>query len=162
MNRIFSRPRSRGFSFVELLATVAILGLLATVAMPLAETTMRRQKEHDLRTALREIRQGLDAYKAAVAAGKIAVLPKQSGYPPSLTELVAGVDDISRPGSKLFFLRRIPRDPFFADNSVPAIDTWGKRSYDSPPDNPRVGDDVFDVHSLSEQTGMNGVPYKQW
>lgn len=162
MRQAFSRLRIRGFSFVELLATVAILGLLATVAMPLAETTVRRQKEHDLRNALREIRQGLDAYKAAVAAGKIASLPQQSGYPPGLNALVAGVDDISRPGGKLFFLRRIPRDPFFADSTVAAIDTWGKRSYDSPPENPRVGDDVFDVYSLSGQTGLNGVPYKQW
>ena len=159
--RFFIR-QSAGFSFLELLASIAIMGLLASVAMPLAETTVRRQREHDLRQALREIRQGIDAYKQASTAGKIVVLPEQSGYPPSLIELVSGVNDISHPGSRLYFLRRVPRDPFATDLSVTAIDSWGKRSYDSPPDRPLEGNDVFDVYSLSTQAGLNGVPYAQW
>ncbi|GGC87202.1 type II secretion system pseudopilin PulG [Undibacterium terreum] len=141
---------------------MVILGLLATVAMPLAETTVRRQKETELRLALREIRQGIDAYKQAVAAGKITTQPSDSGYPPSMIELVSGVDDLSQPGRRLYFLRRVPRDPFASDAIVNAIDTWGKRSYASPPTNPTAGVDLFDVYSLSTQTGLNGVPYKDW
>jgi general secretion pathway protein G len=162
--RIVHMPgRMAGFSFIELLASAVILGLLATIAVPFVETTVRREKEHDLRLALQQIRQGIDSYKQAVASGKIASLPAASGYPPSLTELVAGVDDLSRVGGpKLYFLRRIPRDPFFSDASVPAIETWGLRSFESPPDRPRSGDDVFDVYSLSGKTGMNGVPYEEW
>lgn len=155
--------RMAGFSFIELLASATILGLLATIAVPFVETTVKRQKEHDLRIALREIRQGIDAYKQATASGRIASLPEQSGYPPSLTELVAGADDLSHVGGpKLYFLRRIPRDPFFRDASVAAIDSWGKRSFDSPPERPRAGNDVFDVFSESTQTGLNGVPYAEW
>jgi general secretion pathway protein G len=122
------RGRSRGFSYVELLVSVAILGLLAAMAMPLAETTVRRQKETELKLALRQIRQGLDAYKQAAAAGKIAQNNGDSGYPPSLTELVSGVNDLSNPGKQLYFLRRIPADPFAADATQAAIDTWGKRA----------------------------------
>lgn len=154
--------RAAGFTFLELLASMAIMGLLATAAIPLAETTARRHKEHELRQALREIRQGIDAYKEAAAAGKIAVLPGKSGYPPSLFELAAGVNNATHPGTRLYFLRRVPRDPFFADVSVPAVNTWGLRSFDSPPDHPHAGDDLFDVYSLSTRTGLNGVPYNQW
>ena len=152
-----------GFSLVELMVAAAILGVLASVAMPLAQTSMRRQKEHELRIALQDIRRGIDAYKLASANGQVALQTGQSGYPPSLTELVSGVADIRHPGAPpLYFLRRIPRDPFFADTSVAAIDTWGKRSFASPPDRPRAGDDVFDVYSLSSETGFNGVPYAEW
>jgi general secretion pathway protein G len=161
VTRTLSR-RAAGFTFLELLASMAIMGLLATVAIPFAETTVRRHKEHDLRQALREIRQGIDAYKEATVAGKIALRPGQSGYPPSLFELAGGVDNVLRPGTRLHFLRRVPRDPFFADASVAAVDTWGLRSFDSPPDHPRAGDDLFDVYSLSTGTGLNGVPYNQW
>jgi general secretion pathway protein G len=154
--------RADGFSFLELLASMAIMGLLATVAIPLAENTVRRQREHDLRQALREIRQGIDAYKEATLAGKIAILPGQSGYPPSLIELAAGVDDALHPGVRLYFLRRVPRDPFFADSTTPAIGTWGLRSFSSPPDRPLAGADLFDVYSLSTESGLNGVPYSQW
>lgn len=155
--------RNRGFSFVELLASAAIIGLLASIAVPVVQTTVKRQKERELRTALRDIRHGIDAYKEASAAGKIAMLPEQSGYPPSLFELVSGVEDISRPDRrKLYFLRRIPRDPFFPDASVSAIDSWGKRSFESDADSPREGDDVFDVYTTSVQSGLNGVPYGEW
>lgn len=158
----FSR-RMAGFSFIELLASATILGLLATIAVPFVETTVKRQKEHDLHLALREIRQGIDAYKQATASGRIASLPEQSGYPPSLTELVAGADDLAHIGGpKLYFLRRVPRDPFFPDPTVVAIDTWGLRSFASAPDRPRAGNDVFDVYSLSSKTGLNGVAYAQW
>lgn len=163
MQKVRELSSAAGFSLIELLVSAAILGLLATVAMPMAELTKKREKEHQLRLALRDIRQAIDAYKVASSTGKIALLPGQSGYPPSLVELVGGVTDASNPnGSKLYFLRRIPRDPFYADQATPAIDTWGKRSYDSPPDSPREGNDVFDVYSTSTQSGLNGVPYKEW
>lgn len=152
----------KGFSFIELLASVAIMGLLASVALPLAETTVRRQKENELRTALRDIRQGIDAYKAASINGKIAKRAEESGYPKTLEELVSGVEDASQPGSKLYFLRRIPRDPFSQDASVSSVDTWRVRSFQSPPDNPRPGDDVFDISSKSTQHGLNGIPYSEW
>lgn len=158
-----SPARSRGFSFIELLASAAIVGLLASIAVPMVQTTVKRQKERELRIALREIRQGIDAYKQAAMAGRILVPQDQSGYPHSLMDLVQGVEDASRPEHpKLYFLRRIPRDPFHPDPKARAVDTWGKRSFASPPDKPEEGDDVFDVYPLSTQTGLNGVPYREW
>ena len=151
-----------GFSFVELLASMAIVGLLASVALPLATTTAQRSREIELRKALRDIRGALDAYKLAVRQGRIASSPESSGYPANIDELVAGVDDLGRPGQKLYFLRRLPRDPMYTDLSVPAESTWGKRSFDSPPDRPREGRDVFDVYSLSDKRGLNGIPYAEW
>lgn len=155
-------PKQAGFSFIELLVSVVIIALLATIAMPLAETTVRRQKEQELKTALREIRQAIDAYKLAANNGKISVRIDQSGYPPTLNDLTKGVEDATRPGNTLYFLRRIPRDPFYPDTNVPASSTWGKRSYLSPADAPKEGEDVFDVYSTSALTGLNGIPYNQW
>ncbi|TFW09517.1 type II secretion system protein [Oxalobacteraceae bacterium OM1] len=162
----FSAPARRGapgFSLVELLVSVAILGLLASVALPLAELTVRRHKEVELRRALRDIRQGIDAYKQATAANRVATLPGQSGYPATLMDLVAGVADVANPsGPKLYFLRRLPSDPFYAGASTNPADSWGKRSFASPPDKPAEGADVFDVYSLSTDTGLNNVPYSEW
>lgn len=155
--------RIRGFSLVELLVSVAILATLAMVAMPLAEATIKRKKEHELRLALQTIRQAIDAYKQATQNGNIVLQPGQSGYPPSLLDLTAGVPDAKQQGNKqLFFLRRIPRDPFNANLNTSAIDTWGKRSYASSADSPREGDDVFDVYSLTTATGVNGLRYAEW
>jgi general secretion pathway protein G len=155
--------RATGFTLLELLITVAIVGLLASIALPLAETTAQRNKEQDLRRALRDIRDALDAYKRAVDDGRVARAADESGYPPSLAALVEGVPNQKSPsGAKLYFLRRLPRDPLAADSASPAAAGWGLRSYDSPPDAPRAGRDVFDVYSLSAGTGLNGVPYKEW
>jgi len=155
--------RSGGFTLLELLITVAIVGLLASIALPLSEMATQRAKEQDLRRALREIREALDAYKRASDEGRITRLADQSGYPPSLAALVQGVPDAKSPsGATLYFLRRVPRDPLAADASVAAETTWGLRSYDSPPDAPRPGKDVFDVYSMSAGVGLNGVPYKEW
>lgn len=154
--------RHAGFSLIELLAAAAILGVLATVAMPVMETTLRRQKEQALRIALRDIRQAIDAYKLAADGGRIVIDSDDSGYPKSLSDLTAGIADQKSPsGPKLYFLRRIPRDPF-ADPATSAIDSWGKRRFDSPAEAPVEGEDVFDVYSRSPQTGLNGVPYAQW
>ena len=145
----------KGFTLIELVITVAIVGVLASVAQPLHELTMRRAKEQDLRRALREVREAIDAYKRASDEGRILKRPGDSGYPRRLEELVAGVEDQkSAKKQRIYFLRRLPPDPF--------ADTWGLRSYASPPDDPREGDDVFDVFSTSDRIGMNGRPYRAW
>ncbi len=155
--------RARGFTLIELVITVAILGLLATAAMPLARLAAERSKETELRASLREIRTAIDAYKEATADGRVAVKVDASGYPPTLQTLVDGVENQkSVKKSMIYFLRRIPRDPFFPDGSVADADTWGLRSYASPPDAPEPGDDVYDVHSLAPGKGLNGVPYRDW
>lgn len=157
------RGRDAGFSLIELLAAAVIVGIMATVAVPVVQTTVRRQKERDLRAALRDIRQGIDAYKAASAAGHILVVNGASGYPPTLADLVNGVEDPNNAGGpKQYFLRRIPRDPFVSDLSAAAASTWGLRSFDSPPDQPRAGADVFDVYSTASGQSLNGVPYGEW
>lgn len=154
--------RPRGFTIVELVVTVAILGLLAAMAAPLTETVMRRAREQELKAALVEIRNAIDAYKDAADGGRVTKAAGESGYPASLDVLVNGVvDRQSAGGAKLYFLRRIPRDPF-APAGVPAGETWGLRSFDSPPDAPRAGKDVFDVRSLSEGRGLDGTPYGEW
>jgi general secretion pathway protein G len=159
-------PRGRstgGFTLIELLVTVTIVAILSSVALPMAEMAVQRSKEQELRAALREIRGAIDAYKQAVEEGRIQKTLNGTGYPESLEVLVTGVANAgSATREKIYFLRRLPRDPFFSDRSVPAADTWGKREYASPPDDPREGEDVYDVYSLAEGTGLNGVPYREW
>lgn len=157
------RSRRGGFTLIEMVVTVALVALLATLALPMAELEVKRAKEQELQRALRQIRGALDAYKQAVEEGRILSTVDASGYPPTLAELVEGVDDAASPKSrKIYFLRRLPRDPFVTDPQLSAAETWGTRSYASPPDAPRAGADVFDVHSLSEGKGMNGIPYREW
>jgi len=145
-----------GFTLIEVLITAAIVAVLASIALPLAELAAQREKETELRRALREIRDALDAYKRASDEGRIVRSPDQSGYPPVLGALVEGVTDAKSPtGARIYFLRRVPRDPFHPES-------WGLRSYESPPGEPRPGRDVFDVHSLSDRRGLNGVPYREW
>lgn len=151
-----------GFSFVELLAAVAIVSLLATIALPLASLSVTRGKESELRRALRDIRAAIDAYKQAAVEGRVTVTNGASGYPPSLEILAEGVQDDRNPGGRLYFLRRIPRDPFFSDLTTVPAQTWGLRSYASSAESPRPGADVYDIYSTSEGVGLNGVPYRQW
>lgn len=153
----------RGFTLIEILITLAILGLLAGLAVPTLELVVKREKEQELRAALRDIRQALDAYKKAADEGKITRKADESGYPPNLDVLYQGVQDATDPQKKLiFFLRRLPRDPFYPDGSVAAAATWGKRSYESEYDRPREGRDVYDVYTLSPELALNGTPYREW
>ncbi|MBY0474344.1 MAG: type II secretion system GspH family protein [Nitrosomonas sp.] len=161
--------KHKGFTLIELMIVVAIMGILATAAMPLRELMVKREKEQELRVALRQIRTAIDAYKLATDEGRIAKKADESGYPPRLEELYMGVPDIKDPKKKIiYFLRRLPRDPMFTELDIvgiqltPAEETWGRRSYESPWDSPKEGDDVFDVFSRSEAIGMNGIPYREW
>jgi general secretion pathway protein G len=155
--------RSLGFTLIELVVTLALLGLLALLAAPMAETAVQRSREQALHRALRDIRDGLDQYRRAVDSGQIARRAGESGYPPSLEVLVTGVPNAQDPkGGRIYFLRRLPRGPGTAGRAAPAEATWGRRSYSSAADDPRDGDDVFDVYSLNPGTGMNGMAYREW
>ena len=155
--------RHLGFTLIEMVVTLAIVGLLATAVMPLAELGVKRGREQELRLALREVRKGIDAYKLAYEQGHMEKEVGQTGYPPTLDTLVDGVVDASDPdGKSMYFLRRIPRDPFYPDATVAAADTWGLRAYASEPDQPEAGDDVYDVYSMATGTGLNGTPYRDW
>ncbi|HOY34441.1 MAG TPA: type II secretion system protein [Piscinibacter sp.] len=157
------RHTHRGFTLIELVVTLALLGVLAMLAAPLAETAVQRSREQALRASLREIRDAIDSYRAAALQGRIVRNLGESGYPPSLAVLVSGVADAQDPkGGRLYFLRRLPRDPFFADARADAQATWGLRSYASPPDEPRDGDDVYDVYSTATGIALDGTPYREW
>lgn len=153
----------KGFTLIELIITVAIVALLATVAMPLTSLTLQRTKEQELHYALQQIREAIDLYRKAVEEKHIKAASDESGYPKSLDILVEGAEDELSPiKSKIYFLRRIPRDPFSSDSKATAEATWGKRSYKSSAEDPQEGEDVFDIYSLAAGKGLNGIPYKEW
>lgn len=156
-----STRTSKGYTFVEMIVVVGIIGVLAAMLIPLAEMNVQRDKERELRVALHQIRRAIDEYHQAVLIGQIAVPAGASAYPRSLQVLVDGTPDARVPGKVIYFLRKIPRDPF-ADHSLPAEATWQLRSYASPPDRPQPGLDVYDVVSRSAGMGMNGVPLREW
>jgi general secretion pathway protein G len=131
--------------------------------MPLAQLISQREKEAQLRSALRDIRDAIDAYHTAAQTGHIKMEVGDSGYPPDLKSLYVGVEDsASEKKVNLYFLRRVPRDPFYPDSNASAEDTWGLRSYESGPEDPQPGSDVFDVYSLALGKGLNGISYHDW
>jgi len=157
------RSCESGFTLIEMIVTVALVAVIASVATPFFKMQQQREKERELKTALREIRSAIDAYKLAGDEGRIARPVDSTGYPASLDALVTGAIDRRDPkGRRIHFLRRVPRDPMNPSPTVTAGDSWGQRSYDSEADNPQPGADVYDVFSLSDRSGTNGIPYREW
>ncbi len=155
-------PRKGGFTLIEMVVVVMLVSILASAAMPLAALHKQRAREAELRHNLRTLRNAIDAYKRAVDEGRVERRADASGYPPTLEVLVAGTRDNSSPqGNRLYFLRRLPRDPM-APAEVPAERTWGLRAYGTPPDAPAPGADVFDVYSKASGLGLDGTPYRDW
>lgn len=139
------------------------MGLLASLVVPLAEVSVQRTRENELRQALRDIRNAIDAYKRASDEGRVPKQAGSNGYPKDLDVLVEGVPDqrdIKR--NRIYFLRRLPRDPMNPDIDITEAESWGKRSYASEASDPKEGDDVYDIYSKSPKTGLNGVPYRKW
>ena len=154
---------AKGFTLIELLLTLALLATLSTVAYPLTALMGKRDRELDLQRSLREIRRAIDSYKEAADDGRIQKSIGDSGYPPTLQALVEGVtDQTDLKGKKLFFLRRIPRDPVCECPELSHAQPWQLRSYQSSADNPQEGKDVFDVSSRSTRESLNGTLYSQW
>lgn len=156
--------RCKGLTLIELVVAVAVLAILASAVFPVAKLIVKRQKEFELRNNLRMIRRAIDEYKKAYDEKRIPQRLGASGYPTSLRELVEGVEDLSSPvyGRKIVFLRRIPRDPFNDNMDLKPEETWGIRSYGSPPDDPKEGEDVYDVYSLSQERAIDGTYYRDW
>jgi general secretion pathway protein G len=151
---IKKRKRQLGFTLIELIVATAIMSILAGMAVPLARVTIKREREHELRHALWEMRDAIDRYKDAADRGAFQIKVGSEGYPPDLDTLVKGVDV---GGKKLKFLRRIPIDPMTGNTD------WGMRSMQDDPDsNSWNGENVFDVYTKSGGTALDGTNYKDW
>jgi general secretion pathway protein G len=152
------RRNQRGLTLVELIVAFTIMSLLTTMAVPLARYKVRREKEKELRYALREIHTAIDKYKDMADAGKLGTLKiGTEGYPETLEMLVEGVKAAGEVDKKVRFLRKIPRDPF--TNST----DWGKRSnQDDPTSTSWGGQNVFQVYSKTTERAADGTPYSEW
>jgi general secretion pathway protein G len=148
---------AQGFTLVELIATMTILLLLTSVALPIARTEVQRQRELELHRALRKIRDAIDRYKDFADRGMIATEPDTFGYPPDLETLVDGVPLKGSSTVRYKFLRRIPIDPMTGSKD------WGMRSMQDDPDSQSWGgQDVFDVYTKSQGTALDGTKYSDW
>jgi general secretion pathway protein G len=150
----------RGFTYLELIATAAILMILASAILPTAKVMRIRNKEIELRRELRTLRTAIDRYKLAVDQGRIGgtdVKLGSEGYPPDLETLVKGVNQVGRLEGKLKFLRRVPIDPMTGEAD------WGMRCYqDDEDDESWCGENVYDVRSTSGGTALDGSKYNEW
>lgn len=154
--RANSQASSWGFTLLEMIAAMAIMLVLTTIALPTAGVVIKREKELELRRDLRTMRNAIDRYKDFSDRGMIPVKMDTFGYPPTLEILVKGVP-LKGSKAKYKFLRKIPVDPMTGNKD------WGLRSMqDSPDSESWGGQDVFDVHSKSTGIGMNGIPYDKW
>lgn len=152
-----------GFTLIELLVALVLMALLVTSAAPMMQLSAKRNKEQELKKALWQMRDAIDAYKQAADDGLIKKSADQSGYPASLQQLLTGVENMQDPKKrKIFFMRNIPRDPFATDPTIAAEETWAKRSYSSSFEAPMEGEDVYDVYSRSKEIGINQQPYSEW
>jgi len=152
--KIISSPRPRGFTLIELIVATAILVILTGMALPLARVSIKREREHELRRDLWEMRDAIDRYKDAADRGAFQIKLGSEGYPPDLETLVKGVDV---QGKTLRFLRRIPVDPLTGNNE------WGLRSMQDEPDSSSWGgQNVFDVYTKSQGTALDGTKYSEW
>src|SRR5213595_2879512 len=155
-----TKTNSKGFTLVELIVTVTLVSILVGLALPLATNAVKREKEVELRQALRDMRAAIDRYKTAADAGQIMADAMANGYPPDLETLASGVDLLSAVGKKIFFLRAVPIDPM---SSCYCNTDWDLRSdQDDPESGSWGGQDVFDVHTKSTGTAMDGTKYKDW
>jgi len=146
-----------GFTLAEMVMVAAILAVLAGTALPLGKHAAKRSKEMELRTSLRILRNAIDEFKRFSDAGLIPIELGTDGYPEDIEVLVEGVDLVGQIDKRFRFLRRIPIDPMTGEAE------WGKRSFQDDWDsNSWGGENLFDVYSLSEGTGLNGVPYAEW
>jgi general secretion pathway protein G len=153
------RKNQRGLTLVELIVAFTIMSLLTAMAVPLARYKVRREKEKELRYALREIRTAIDKYKDMSDMGKLGVQQKagSDGYPESLEVLVEGVKGQGQVDKKVRFLRRIPRDPFTKSTE------WGKRStQDEPTSTSWGGQNVFDIYTKTTEKAKDGTAYSDW
>ena len=149
--------RERGYSLVELVIVALVLTTLALVALPTGKYVVKRQKEMELRQALRHLRFAIDEYKRYSDAGLVELELTSDGYPTEMEQLWEGVELIGQVGQRARFLRRVPVDP------MTGVAEWGLRSYQDEPDSSTWGgENIFDVYSLSQGVGLNGVPYSEW
>jgi general secretion pathway protein G len=152
-----------GFTLIELVVTVMIVAILAAGAVPIAQLTIQRNKETELKQALRQIREAIDLYKKAADEGLVKKTLDQTGYPPSLEVLEQGaINQKNTKGKLVKFIRKIPRDPMNRESDLKPAETWGKRSYASDVNSPAEGADVYDVYSRSTKKAIDGTTYNTW
>lgn len=144
----------RGFTLIELIVATAILVILTGLAVPMARVSIKREKEHELRAALWQLRDAIDRYKDAADKGAFQTKVGSEGYPPDLDTLVKGVDV---GGKKIRFLRKVPIDPMSGTTE------WGMRAMKDDPDSDSWGgDNIFDVYTKSQGEALDGTKYKDW